>query len=156
MRAVAFTGRSGAGRGELIEAVIAELTRRGRRVAYLKRAAHDFELDQEGKDTWKAARAGARSVVIASATKLARIDRVDSEPALSDVLAGLAADIEYALLDGYRDSGLPTIEVRRDRDEPLTTPAERLLAVVGPFQGDEGAVRRTASALSDTIESTPR
>ena len=43
---ILFVGKSGSGKTTLMEQVIAELGRRGRRVAAVKHAAHQLELDR--------------------------------------------------------------------------------------------------------------
>ena len=63
---VSFVGRSNSGKTTLIERVIPELVRAGYKVATVKHAGHGFDLDTEGKDSWRHKRAGASSVVVLS------------------------------------------------------------------------------------------
>ena len=48
----------------MIERLIPELTRVGYRIATVKHAGHGFELDTEGKDSWRHKQAGASAVVV--------------------------------------------------------------------------------------------
>jgi GTPase SAR1 family protein len=50
---VSIVGHSDAGKTTLIEKLIAELTRRGYRVATIKHDAHCFEIDHPGKDSYR-------------------------------------------------------------------------------------------------------
>ena len=68
---VCFVGRSNSGKTTLIERLILELTESGYRVATIKHAGHGFDLDTEGKDSWRHKRAGARQVVVLSKSSLA-------------------------------------------------------------------------------------
>ena len=51
---VSIVGTSGSGKTTLLVKVISELVSRGYRVATLKHDAHRFEIDKEGKDSWRA------------------------------------------------------------------------------------------------------
>jgi molybdopterin-guanine dinucleotide biosynthesis protein MobB len=62
--AVSFVAKSGTGKTTLLEKVIAELNRRGHRVGSVKHDAHSFEIDHEGKDSWRLTRAGSSSWAI--------------------------------------------------------------------------------------------
>ena len=66
-----FAGRSNSGKTTLIERVIPALTRAGYRVATVKHAGHGFELDTEGKDSWRHKQAGASAVVVLSKGSMA-------------------------------------------------------------------------------------
>ncbi|WP_461394974.1 molybdopterin-guanine dinucleotide biosynthesis protein B, partial [Deferrisoma sp.] len=70
---MSFVAKSGTGKTTLLEKVIGELTRRGYRVGTIKHDAHRFEIDHEGKDSWRLTRAGASPMVISSAEKLAMV-----------------------------------------------------------------------------------
>jgi molybdopterin-guanine dinucleotide biosynthesis protein MobB len=60
---IAFVGYSGTGKTTLVTSLI-ECLGEGRRIAYIKHNSHEFSMDREGKDTWRAARSGAASVFI--------------------------------------------------------------------------------------------
>ena len=76
---VGFVGESNSGKTTLIERVIPELVRAGYRVATIKHAGHGFDLDTEGKDSWRHKRAGASSVVIVSKGSLAMFADVSDQ-----------------------------------------------------------------------------
>lgn len=62
--AVAFSAWSGSGKTTLIEQLVREFKQRGLRVAVIKHDAHGFDIDREGKDTWRFQMAGADLVAI--------------------------------------------------------------------------------------------
>lgn len=66
-----FVAYSNTGKTTYIEKLIGELKARGLRVAAIKHDAHEFEVDKEGKDSWRFARSGADVVAISSQTKCA-------------------------------------------------------------------------------------
>ncbi|NPV26656.1 MAG: molybdopterin-guanine dinucleotide biosynthesis protein B [Firmicutes bacterium] len=126
---VGFVGQSNAGKTTLIEKVIRELKARGYRLATLKHHHGDFEIDREGKDTWRHARAGADTVVLASPTKVAMIKKLSREMSLAEV-AALVTDVDLIIVEGYKQGPQPKIEVFRSavQSELVCSPRE-LLAV---------------------------
>ncbi len=82
-----------------MEKLIAELKRRGYRVATIKHDVHGFEIDQPGKDTWRHAQAGSDHVVIASPTRIAHIRRLNRELTLPEIIATIQ-DVDIILTEG--------------------------------------------------------
>src|SRR5439155_1107171 len=66
-----FVGRSNSGKTTLIERLIPMLVREGYRIATIKHAGHGFDLDTEGKDSWRLKRAGSKTVSVTSKGSLA-------------------------------------------------------------------------------------
>jgi len=120
---VSFAAPSGTGKTTLLEGVVAELERRGHRVAAVKHDAHRIELDTEGKDSWRLRRAGARSTLLMGRDQLAWFGADGAGPTLEQAVALFHAEADIVLIEGYRSAGLPTILVERpghtdDRWEP--------------------------------------
>lgn len=111
--AVAFVAPSGTGKTTLVEAVIGVLRARGRRVGALKHDAHDFTIDHPGKDSHRFTRAGAATCVIASASQVAIVRKTEEAWSLERVLATAFADEDVVLVEGFKTSDLPKIEVHR-------------------------------------------
>lgn len=93
--------------------MIASLKERGRRVGALKHGANGFEIDHPGKDSHRLAAAGADATVIVSADKLALVRRLDAEPPVDEILDEYFADADIVLVEGFKRSALPKIEVHR-------------------------------------------
>ena len=114
MKVVGFSGYSGSGKTTLIEQVIALLRASGQRVSVAKHAHHGFDIDREGKDSWRHRQAGAGEIVIASSRRLALMREYETpaEPTVHDLLAMLS-DCDWVLVEGFRRSELPKIEIWR-------------------------------------------
>ena len=69
-----FSGFSGCGKTTLIEKLIPLLKKKGLKVAVIKHDGHDFDMDKEGKDTYRFSKAGADTVMISSVSKSARLN----------------------------------------------------------------------------------
>lgn len=119
---VAFVGRSGCGKTTLLTGVVAELTRRGYRVAVIKHTPHqDVVTDAPGSDTARCWEAGAAETVLVTPERVARVRRHAVEPPLAQVLAAIT-DVDWILVEGYKQSSLPKLEVVRAACDPQPIP----------------------------------
>lgn len=119
---VSIVAKSGTGKTTLLEKLIAEMKQRGYKVGAIKHDAHRFDIDYEGKDSWRLTRAGADTMLISSAQKLAMVKQhsVEEEPSLAESVAAYCHDVDIVLTEGFKRSPMPKIEVhRRQRSEKL-------------------------------------
>lgn len=128
---VSFVGRSNSGKTTLIERIIPELVRAGYRVATVKHAGHGFDLDTEGKDSWRHKRAGASSVVVVSKGSLAMFADVSDQLKVEEVRDRfLDGTYDLIIAEGWKSEGYPKIIVVRDQVGEIPFSEEGLLAVV--------------------------
>lgn len=116
--AVSFVAKSGTGKTTLLEKVIAELKKRGRRVGVIKHDAHRFDIDHPGKDSHRLTAAGADTMLITSPEKLALVKRHAGSPSVEEAVATYFADVDVVLTEGFKRSALPKIEVHRKERSP--------------------------------------
>ena len=114
MNVIGLSGFSGSGKTTLAERLIASLRGAGQRVSVVKHAHHDFDIDHEGKDSWRHRQAGAFEVVIASNRRLAKIREFPAleEPTFDQLVAELV-ECDWVLVEGFKHAPLPKIEVWR-------------------------------------------
>ena len=114
MKVIGFRGYSGSGKTTLVEQLVARLKRAGLRVSVVKHAHHAFDIDQEGKDSWRHRQAGAFEVVIASDRRLAKIREFEAQadPTVHDLIRELSP-CDWVLVEGFKRASLPKIEVWR-------------------------------------------
>ena len=110
---VLFVGRSDTGKTTLVEGVIRCLKSMGYCVGALKRASHEVEMDHEGTDSWRFARAGADITLLASPDGVMVSRKCEEEMSLEMIAAQYARDVDILLVEGYKGAGLPKIEVHR-------------------------------------------
>ena len=129
---ISIVGKSNSGKTTLIEKLVPELKQRGIKVGTIKHDVHGFELDQEGKDTWRHAQAGVDTVVISSPQKAACIEKVNVELTLDELVCQFLTDMDVVLTEGYKKQNKPKIEVYRAEleEEPLCADDETLIAIV--------------------------
>jgi len=128
---VSIVGKSGSGKTTLIEKLIPELVRRGYKIATVKHDVHGFEVDREGKDSWRHKKAGAHTVVISSPLKLALIRDVDHDADLTELRDRYIADVDLILSEGFKKNKYPKIEVFRPEmhRDLLCTKEDDLVAI---------------------------
>lgn len=91
MKVIGFAGYSGSGKTSLVELLITLMRAQGLSVSVVKHAHHHFDVDHEGKDSWRHRKAGAYEVVLASDRRLALMREFPRPTELSvhDMLAEL-------------------------------------------------------------------
>jgi len=129
---VSIVGKSDSGKTTLIEKLVPELTQRGYRVATVKHDVHGFEVDREGKDSWRHKQAGAHTVVISSPKKVALIRDVEKDLTLEEIREKLIQDVDLIVSEGYKKDVQPKIEIFRKEKhkELLCTKEDNLIAIV--------------------------
>ena len=118
VKALAFVAKSGSGKTTLLEKVISRLKDRGYRVGAIKHDAHRFDIDRPGKDSYRLTAAGADTMVISSPEKLALVKKHAGSPPVEDLLAAFFTDVDIVLIEGFKSSSLPKIEVHRRERSP--------------------------------------
>ena len=118
-------GRSG--QDALLIRLLPLFTERELRVATVKHAHHDCDVDTPGKDSFEHRRAGASEVIISSARRWAQMHELvdEPEPTLGELLQRISP-CDLILIEGFKTSPHPKLEVFRSalgkpalyRDDP--------------------------------------
>jgi molybdopterin-guanine dinucleotide biosynthesis protein B len=155
---ISIVGKSGSGKTTLLEGLIAELKRRGHRIAMVKHSHHAFELDTPSKDTWRFIQAGSEVAAINSADNLAVFKRLDNYFDPQEIGNFILWDYDLIITEGFKSSPYPKIEIhRREQGRDLLTEPEQLLAVVTdePLAVDAPQFSRDEiPGIADLIENT--
>ena len=132
MKIIGIAGYKNSGKTTLVTDLIRELKLRDMRIATVKHAHHEFDIDHEGKDSYLHRAAGASQVIVASARRWAQITELtdDQEPELSEHLERLDQP-DLVLIEGYKHGNHPKLEVRRaGLDQPPLAGAETKVVVI--------------------------
>ena len=132
MRVFGLAGWSGSGKTTLMTRLIPALIRRGVTVSTLKHAHHDFDIDQEGKDSRRHREAGAQEVLIASDRRWALMHelRGTREPTMDELLRRLSP-VDLVIIEGYKRGDHPKLEVfRKSVGKPLLAPEDETIVAI--------------------------
>jgi molybdopterin-guanine dinucleotide biosynthesis adapter protein len=132
MRIIGLAGWSGSGKTTLVAKVIPALVARGLKVATVKHAHHEFDIDQPGKDSWLHRQAGASEVAIVSSRRWAIVHELgeEPEPPLADVLAKLSP-VDLVIVEGFKHHAHPKLEVFRAAvGKPLLHPDDDCIVAI--------------------------
>lgn len=114
-RVLGIAGWSGSGKTTLIVKLIPLLVARGLRIASLKHADHNFDVDQPGKDSYAHRHAGASEVIISSSRRWAQMHELgtDSELTLVQLLRRVSP-CDLILVEGFKTERHSKMEVFRE------------------------------------------
>jgi molybdopterin-guanine dinucleotide biosynthesis protein B len=157
-----IVGKKKAGKTTFMEKLVPELQKLGLSVGAVKHDSHSFEMDKEGKDSWRLKRAGAETVVVSSPDRVAMIKSVDRERSLEELAETLFADKDLVLAEGYFNSDQPKIEVYREdaHVHPLcdrhNQHAKKLIAMVTDRGADADVPKFSLDDASDVASHIAR
>jgi len=132
MRIYGVVGWKNAGKTGLMERLVTEITGRGLSVSTVKHAHHSFDVDHEGKDSYRHRQAGATEVLLASRNRFALMHelRNEDEPPL-EALLGKLAPVDLVLVEGYKRDAHPKVEAHRSvTGNPLIAPGDETVRAV--------------------------
>ncbi len=128
---ISIVGRSNSGKTTLITGLVAELKRRGYRVAVIKHSSAEVEPDTLNKDTWRFTQAGSDVSAITTESRFAMFKKLDRALSPEELYYFTGWDYDVILAEGYKHSDYPKIEVhRRDLGPELVSEPSQLLALV--------------------------
>lgn len=108
-----FAGYSGSGKTTLAIQVIKILSNKGYKIASFKHDGHKFQMDKEGKDTYRLKEAGAKTVAISSMEKYAIISDSDHRLSFGELAKFVTDDIDIIIGEGFKEDVIPKIVVHR-------------------------------------------
>lgn len=129
---VSIVGKSNSGKTTFLVRLIAELTRRGVRVATVKHHVHDYEIDVEGKDSWRHAQAGAVVSMVSSPFKYSVVRTVDRERTLDELREEAErASCDILLTEGFKIEGSEKFELSRmERSDAPVCPSDEIVGLI--------------------------
>ncbi|MEM3458878.1 MAG: molybdopterin-guanine dinucleotide biosynthesis protein B [Candidatus Bathyarchaeia archaeon] len=142
---VAVVGSKSSGKTTTIEALTIELTKRGYKVAAVKHIPEpDFTIDTKDKDTWRFAKAGARTIISVASHEIATIEKVNEADFSLEKILKKCEGHDVVILEGFRklvnkNENIPKIAVVKSEREALEilNNFKPVLAFTGPFSTEK-------------------
>jgi molybdopterin-guanine dinucleotide biosynthesis protein B len=111
-----FVAASGTGKTTLLTQLIPLLKHHGLRIGLIKHSHHDFDIDHQGKDSYRLRMAGATPVMLVSPYRRAIITELNAvqEPCLNEQLTFFdQSELDLLLIEGFKSEAFPKIELHR-------------------------------------------
>ncbi len=128
---ISIAGKQNAGKTTLLKDLIPKLKVHGHRVGTLKYNIRKFDIDHEGKDTYKYSNAGADSIAISTQSEFVVMKKTANPLTLHEIIEAHFNDVDVVLVEGYREDGYPRIRITdsQDTNSDKTDPENGLLLV---------------------------
>lgn len=142
----AVGGVKNSGKTTLITGILPLLGKKGIKTAVIKHDGHEFEADVPGTDTYRQLQAGAYATAVFSAGKYMLVKQ---QPGISErELMGFFPEADLILLEGFKGSSYPKIEViRKGNSKESVCCQEGLLAIATDLPPEELHLRETGRKL---------
>ena len=158
-KVIGVAGFKNAGKTTLVEGLVRALSARGYCVSTVKHAHHSFDIDHEGRDSFRHRKAGAREVAVVARHRWAIIHENppnEDAPGLEEMLVRMSP-CDLVIVEGYKGGPHPKIEVRNlALDHPRLADEEPeivAIAASGPLKHERLPVflRDDYEAIADFI-----
>lgn len=113
---VGFLAYSGTGKTTLLTKLISTLSGKGIRIGMIKHAHHTFDIDQQGKDSYKLRKAGASEMLIGSVNRWAHMADAENDEkfSLQDHIQRMNHNnLDLIFIEGFKLEDIPKIELTR-------------------------------------------
>ena len=109
-----IVGWSGSGKTDLICRLINAFKNSNKLVGSIKHTHHNFQIDKEGKDSFKHILSGSEEVILYNERKYAIISSLLKEKiSFNDILKKFSKNIDLVLVEGLKNLEIKKLEVYR-------------------------------------------
>lgn len=100
---IAVVGSKSSGKTTTIEVLTEQLTKKGYKIAVVKHIPEsNFTIDTKGKDTWKFAQSGAKTIVSMASDEIATIEKIDTTSFSVEEILHRCRDVDFVFLEGFK------------------------------------------------------
>jgi molybdopterin-guanine dinucleotide biosynthesis protein B len=167
MKVIAIVGSKSSGKTTTIEILTRELTRRGYKIAAAKHIPEpNFTIDREGKDTWRFAKSGAKTIISVASNEMATIEKLEEASlSLKKILMKCEGN-DIVLLEGFKE----LVSKKRSIQKIVVVKSEKevvealksfkpILAFIGPYSTESMKLRiayvdvlKSPEKIADIVE----
>lgn len=149
MKVVAIVGSKKSGKTTTIEVLTRELTRKGYKIATVKHIPErNFTIDTKGKDTWRFAKAGAKTIISVASDEIATIEKIHEDKFSLEEIFRKCKGNDIVLLEGFKEiiskkKSVQKVVVVKSEQEALEAlrSFKPILAFTGPYSTENLKLR---------------
>jgi molybdopterin-guanine dinucleotide biosynthesis adapter protein len=125
---IQVVGYKNAGKTTLVACLVRALTEAGCKVGTIKHDGHQFDVDQEGTDTWQHRKAGASMTAITSSD---RTVMMEEKPTDLKGLVRRMLEMDAIVIEGFKEADYSkVVMIRTAEDIELVHRLRQVIAVV--------------------------
>ncbi len=126
---IVICGVKNSGKTTLLTKIVTELTKRGVKIAVIKRDGHDFACDIPDTDSYRIKEAGAYATAVFSDSRIF-VHKTGTQENEEDLIS-FFPEADIIFIEGLKESAYPKIEVIRAEisERPVSNPMGRFLIV---------------------------
>ena len=132
MKIVGIVGWKNSGKTYFASKIIKKLKIKNYRVASIKHAHHEFDIDHKGTDSYFHREAGSSQVLVSSSKRWVKITELNNskEQTLNDLLNQLS-ETDIVIVEGFKNDNHPKIEIiKNGNDDHLFNKISNIKAVI--------------------------
>ena len=112
MKIVGIVGWKNSGKTYFVSKIINKLKINNYRVASIKHAHHEFDIDHKNTDSYFHREAGSSQVIVSSSKRWVKITELNNseEQTLNDLINQLS-ETDFVIVEGFKNDNHPKIEI---------------------------------------------
>ena len=131
-------GWKNSGKTYFAQKIISGLTKLNLKVASIKHAHHEFDIDQPNTDSFLHRKAGSKQIIISSSKRWAKISEINQsdEKKLNELIKELDSP-DVIIVEGFKKENHPKIEIissNFDKAKFLFDKLENVVAIISDFK----------------------
>ena len=132
MKIVGIVGWKNSGKTYFASKIIKKLKIKNYRVASIKHAHHEFDIDHKDTDSYIHRVAGSSQVIVSSSKRWVKITELNNskEQSLNDLINQLS-ETDIVIVEGFKNDNHPKIEIiKKGNDDHLFNKISNIKAVI--------------------------
>ena len=115
MKIVGIVGLKNSGKTFFVSEIIKNLKSKNYKIASIKHAHHDFEIDHQNTDSYIHRLSGSSQVIVSSSKRWAKISELENskEKTLNELISELS-ETDIVIIEGYKSEKHPKIEIIKE------------------------------------------
>ncbi len=132
MKIVGIVGWKNSGKTYFASKIINKLKIKNYRVASIKHAHHEFDIDHKATDSYSHREAGSSQVIVSSSKRWAKITELNNSRELSlNELLNQLSETDIVIVEGFKNDNHPKIEIiMAGNDEYLFNKITNVKAII--------------------------